>query len=152
MHYNFVRIHQTLRVTPAMAAGDDQAALGFDRHGTGDRGLGGGSIGEGRRSASLVRGNAMRFVLAINALVLISRPAFADDPIGRYQAIAIPPASNSISSGNILLLDTRDGHVWEWWHAATIGNVAGGAGITYMGKLISGKAPGEVVQRFRYGQ
>jgi hypothetical protein len=22
MHYNFVRIHQTLRVTPAMAAGD----------------------------------------------------------------------------------------------------------------------------------
>ena len=27
MHYNFVRIHQTLRVTPAMAAGVDRIKL-----------------------------------------------------------------------------------------------------------------------------
>ena len=31
MYYNFVRIHQTLRVTPAMAGRCHQQALGFPR-------------------------------------------------------------------------------------------------------------------------
>ena len=30
MHYNFVRIHQTLKVTPAMAAGAAQPAIPAD--------------------------------------------------------------------------------------------------------------------------
>jgi hypothetical protein len=33
MHYNFVRIHQTLKVTPAMAARRYAQALGNGRHG-----------------------------------------------------------------------------------------------------------------------
>jgi hypothetical protein len=93
----------------------------------------------------------MRVALA-GVFSVFASVAMADDVVGRYQAIPIPQASNAISSGGVLLLDTRDGHVWEWWHAATVGNVAGGAGITYMGKLTPGKAPGDVVQRFRYGQ
>ena len=35
MHYNFVRIHQSLRVTPAMARWRHNQALVVDRHGTG---------------------------------------------------------------------------------------------------------------------
>jgi hypothetical protein len=40
MHYNFVRIHQTLKVTPAMAAGITSKLLGNGRHGESARGLG----------------------------------------------------------------------------------------------------------------
>jgi hypothetical protein len=32
LHYNFVRIHQTLRVTPAMCGGIDRSTVGNRRH------------------------------------------------------------------------------------------------------------------------
>jgi hypothetical protein len=102
--------------------------------------------------ADIMREGRIIWAALTAVFVLISFGASAQDGHGRYQAIAIPQASNSISSGNVLLLDTRDGHVWEWWHSPTMGNVAGGAGITYMGKLIPRGAPGEIVQRYRYGQ
>jgi hypothetical protein len=86
------------------------------------------------------------------AMLFLSVGAAAQDGIGRYQAVPIAPAPNSANSGEILLLDTRDGHVWKWWEAPRMGNVAGGSGITYMGKLVPGSSPGEIVQRFRYGQ
>jgi hypothetical protein len=72
--------------------------------------------------------------------------------IGRYQAVPIAPAANSAQSCEVLLIDTRDGHIWKWWEAATVANAAGGSGITYMGKLTPGISPGEIIQRFRYGQ
>jgi hypothetical protein len=44
LYYNFVRIHRTLRTTPAMAAGVTEAALGNERRGDDARGLGGISV------------------------------------------------------------------------------------------------------------
>jgi hypothetical protein len=38
MHYNFVRIHQSLRITPAMAAGVTTKLWVYCRYGEGDRG------------------------------------------------------------------------------------------------------------------
>jgi hypothetical protein len=86
------------------------------------------------------------------AMLFLSVGAAAQDGIGRYQAVPIAPAPNSANSGEILLLDTRDGHVWKWWEAPTVGSAVGGSGITYMGKLTPGTSPGEIIQRFKYGQ
>ncbi len=92
----------------------------------------------------------MRRVVLGLAVILLPTAAMADDSVGRYQAIAVPQPTNAVGSGQILLLDTRDGQVWEWWSSPTMGNVPGGAGITYMGKLTPGTKPGDIVQRFRY--
>ena len=91
-------------------------------------------------------------LLGAFTLTLMSFDALAEDGVGRYQAIAIPQPANAIGSGSILLLDTRDGQVWQWWQSTAIGNIAAGSGITYLGKLIPGTAPGEIVQRFSYGK
>jgi hypothetical protein len=48
MYYNFVRIHQTLRIAPAMAAGVT-TTLCRCRHGAGDRGLGSSTFDKDQR-------------------------------------------------------------------------------------------------------
>ena len=109
----------------------------------------------GNLELGFVKGTMPRIRTTITLIVLatmIARVAVAQDGIGRYQAVPIAPAPNSANSGEILLLDTSDGHVWKWWEAPTVGSAVGGSGITDMGKLTPGTSPGEIIQRFKYGQ
>jgi len=83
----------------------------------------------------------MKRAILAGVLALLPFGALADDGIGRYQAIAVPEASNAAFAGKVLFLDTRDGHVWEWRNVPTISNNSGGGGFTYIGKLSPGVAP-----------
>lgn len=74
--------------------------------------------------------------------------ALADD-IGRYQAVPLPRAENQFGQA-ILILDTSSGDLWQWWQASPVGDSPGGEGITYIGRMKPGSAPGEVrtIDRF----
>lgn len=80
-----------------------------------------------------------RTILA-GLLALLPFAAWADEGIGRYQAIAVPETSNAAFANRILFLDTRDGHLWEWRRAAAASRGADGEGFTYIGKLTPGEA------------
>jgi hypothetical protein len=80
--------------------------------------------------------------LTIALLALPCSNAFAEDGVGRYQAIIVPRPGEA---PRVLLLDTRDGHLWAWWHLDV---ASGDTGVTYLGKLIPGAQPGDVVQHF----
>jgi hypothetical protein len=63
--------------------------------------------------------------LAIGVLLLLTgaADAFASDPVGRYQA-------TPLSAGGVLVLDTRDGHLWRWDGAGK-----SPAGLVYVGRV-----------------
>jgi hypothetical protein len=74
----------------------------------------------------------------IGALILTSPAALAEDPVGRYQMIVVP-ANQPGEDPRVLLLDTRDGHLWQWRSvdliADNVSNHRGNGGVTYLGKL-----------------
>jgi hypothetical protein len=80
--------------------------------------------------------------LTIALLVLACSDAVAEDAVGRYQAIIVPRPGEG---PRLMFLDTRDGHLWTWWH---LDIASGDTGITYLGKLVPGTQPGDVVQHF----
>ena len=46
----------------------------------------------------------------------------------------------------VMILDTKDGHLWRYWDQSAIPNVTtGGEGVIYLGKLRPGTKTGEVV-------
>jgi len=67
-------------------------------------------------------------------------------PIGRYQAIALPKGSSALMT-EVLILDTRDGDLWEWTDSPSIGAYKGGLLLQYMGRLTPGSTIGDVIQR-----
>jgi hypothetical protein len=78
------------------------------------------------------------------------RPAHADDSVGRYQMVTIPSNTGSFDS-RVMILDTRDGHLWQWWETPTAGSGGNNAGITYLGKVQPGSSIGETVPVHRGG-
>jgi hypothetical protein len=62
---------------------------------------------------------------------------------GRYQIA--PLSSTQSSSGyNALIIDTREGYLWAYWDAPGPDGKFG-EGITFLGKLAPGTAPGESI-------
>lgn len=92
----------------------------------------------------------MRIALAYGLLLaaILTHPANAEN-IGRYQALALPKAANELGD-RIMILDTSTGDLWQWWDAPGLGQFPTKTGITYMGKVAPGSAPGEThsFQRF----
>ena len=64
--------------------------------------------------------------------------------VGRYQAVAFPRPNGIVDVA--LLVDTRDGDLWEMSDSANFGNVRGGVILRYMGRLKTGAKVGEIVQ------
>ncbi len=86
-----------------------------------------------------------RLALAGLATVLFaaSAPVHAEDGVGRYQMVPLPSRPGSFDN-RVMILDTRDGHLWQWWEAPVIGSTnSGGRGMIYMGKVVPGSAAGE---------
>lgn len=67
---------------------------------------------------------------------------------GRYQVVPIPP-TQSDTGARALIIDTRDGHLWQWWQGMTAGG-GSAEGITYLGRINPGK-PGETIPIERFG-
>jgi hypothetical protein len=50
----------------------------------------------------------------------------------------------------MMVLDTTTGDLWQWWDSPALNQSPAKAGITYMGRVTLGAAPGETktFQRF----
>jgi hypothetical protein len=91
------------------------------------------------------------FVLALPAASLLPpRAAHAENPVGRYEMVALPNRPGSFDN-RVMILDTADGHLWQWWEAPAVGSMTPGSGITYLGKVTPGNANGENMPAHRSG-
>jgi hypothetical protein len=85
----------------------------------------------------------MRIILALTAAALaVPVPAQAQNPVGRYEMVTLPSKAGSYDN-RVMILDTADGHLWQWWEAPAVGSMAPSSGITYLGKVAPGATPGE---------
>ena len=85
----------------------------------------------------------MRRAFAGGVVLLgLSGIAAADEPVGRFQMLLLNP---DVNPARVMILDTRDGHLWQWWETAqTEGKPdTGGNGVIYMGKMTPGTIMGE---------
>jgi hypothetical protein len=88
-------------------------------------------------------------ILALSALSLITPGlAHAENPVGRYEMIALPNKPGSFDN-RVMILDTADGHLWQWWEAPAVGSSVPSSGITYLGKVAPGTAAGETMPAHR---
>src|SRR5437879_3229687 len=69
----------------------------------------------------------------------VSRLAMADDAVGRYQMAV---TENNAGASSVLILDTRDGHLWEWTKSHPIAQQPK-EWIAYVGKLTPGSGKPE---------
>jgi hypothetical protein len=86
-------------------------------------------------------------ILAVLLSVLAVGAARAEEaPLGRYQMVPLPARPGSFDN-RVMILDTRDGHLWQWWEVPAVGGGLGGvnSGITYMGKVVPGSSAGDTV-------
>lgn len=68
-------------------------------------------------------------------------------PVGRYQMIRLVKGDQSRAA--VMILDTANGHLWEWQETTTAKGSEGRAAITYLGRLEPGAKPGEVIESYR---
>jgi hypothetical protein len=88
-------------------------------------------------------------ILALPALgLIVPRAAHAENPVGRYEMIALPNKPGSFDN-RVMILDTADGHLWQWWEAPAVGSLLPSSGITYLGKVIPGTTAGETMPAHR---
>lgn len=76
--------------------------------------------------------------------------ALADSVVGRYQMIAVPTKPGSFDS-RIMILDTAEGHLWQWWEAPAVGSATPSSGIIYLGKVTPGGTTIETTPLHRGG-
>jgi len=90
----------------------------------------------------------MRISTVLETLVLLlsifSAPgsAHADNTVGRYQMATLPTKPGSFDS-RVMILDTANGDLWQWWEAPAVGSSVPSTGITYLGKVMPSNTAGE---------
>jgi hypothetical protein len=63
----------------------------------------------------------------------------AQEAIGRYQMVPLESKPGSFDT-RVMILDTSEGHLWQWWETPSIGGGSPSSGITYLGKVGPGAA------------
>jgi hypothetical protein len=63
-------------------------------------------------------------------------------PVGRYQAVAMTRSPGS-GFDSALIVDTRDGHLWQWFGSTSSGPQT----LRYMGQVTPGRHMGEVIEQ-----
>jgi hypothetical protein len=88
----------------------------------------------------------MRIALTVIALALLAGAARAQTqgPVGRYEMVTLPNKPGSFDN-RVMILDTADGHLWQWWEVPAVGGMVPSSGITYLGKVVPGSTPGETM-------
>jgi hypothetical protein len=64
--------------------------------------------------------------------------------VGRYQAVAMPRGPGT-GLDSVLIVDTRDGHLWQWLGSAGAGPLM----LRYIGHLTPGNHMGDIVEQKR---
>jgi hypothetical protein len=60
-------------------------------------------------------------ILSLPSIGLIAPSiAHAENPVGRYEMVTLPTKPGSFDS-RVMILDTADGHLWQWWQTSAIG-------------------------------
>jgi hypothetical protein len=59
---------------------------------------------------------------------------------GRYQAVALAG-----QYPEVLILDTRDGHIWRYWKEPRMGKAQGSEGLRYILQIRPGTKSGEII-------
>lgn len=88
--------------------------------------------------------------LALSCLILsclvLAAPARAEE-VRRYKPVVVQGGDNNLFPPKVLIVDTRDGHVWLWQERGKkdAQEGAGETQIIYQGKVAPGRAAGEVI-------
>lgn len=88
-----------------------------------------------------------RFLIV--GVFLSARCAFGADDNGRYQMIPLPKSENEMSS-SVMILDTKEGNIWQWVSQPKVGQIPGGYYLRYQGKLKPGKEMGELIDKKQF--
>ncbi len=96
-----------------------------------------------RRTAAIFLSLVLSLALWSTALCL---PALAGEVV-RFKPVVVQSGDNNLYPPKVLIVDTRDGHVWLWQERGRKDAVDGApdAQIIYQGRLTPGRAAGEVV-------
>jgi hypothetical protein len=104
-------------------------------------------ISEDGEAGTTPREGAMIRILTLCAMALsICGSAIAAEPSenGRYQAVTIEMGDTGLTP-EVLILDTRDGHLWRYWQEPRMGKTQGSEGVKYLMQVRPGTKPREVV-------
>jgi hypothetical protein len=74
--------------------------------------------------------------------------AHAENQVGRYEMVTLPTKPGSFDS-RVMILDTADGHLWQWWEAPAVGSATPSSGLTYLGKVTPGSTTTETTPLHR---
>jgi hypothetical protein len=66
--------------------------------------------------------------------------------MGRFQGFVLPKGSNDLGGDRMMVLDTATGDLWQWWDSPALNQSPAKSGITYMGRVAPGIAPGETAR------
>lgn len=72
-------------------------------------------------------------------IVLAAMPAQAEDPVGRYKMVPLENKPGSFDT-RVMILDTSEGYLWQWWEAPSVGGGTPSSGIVYLGRVGPGAA------------
>ena len=97
----------------------------------------------------LTQGGCMRNLSVAVLLSIAAQAASAADEVGRYQAIPLPKSNNDISQ-TVVIIDTKEGYLWEWVSTPPVGRIPDGYYLRYQGRVRPGKAIGEVVDQKQF--
>jgi hypothetical protein len=89
----------------------------------------------------------LSLALALSLLALaLAAPAQAEE-VKRYKPVVVQSGDNNLYPPKVLIVDTRDGHLWLWQERGKR-DAQEGAGETqliYQGRVVPGRAAGDVI-------
>ncbi|HEX8988377.1 MAG TPA: hypothetical protein VF816_10475, partial [Rhodocyclaceae bacterium] len=91
----------------------------------------------------------MKKLFLFVAFSFIAATSHGADEVGRYQVISLPKDPNEIGK-SVVILDTKEGHLWEWTESPKIGQIPGGYYLRYQGKVKPGKSIGELIEQKQF--
>ena len=88
---------------------------------------------------------ALALAFSVTFLVLAA-PAQAEE-VRRYRPVVVQSGDNNLYPPKVLIVDTRDGHLWLWQERGKRDAQEGVAEtqLIYQGKVAPGRAAGDVV-------
>ena len=88
----------------------------------------------------------IRTLMICGMALSICGSAIAAEPSenGRYQAVTVEMGGAGLTP-EVLILDTREGHLWRYWREPRMGKSQGSEGVKYLMQIRPGTKPGEVI-------
>jgi hypothetical protein len=81
---------------------------------------------------------ALSLITLAALLVLAPTPQTMAQEIGQYAIATFPPGGNDAYS-HALIIDTKNGHVWEWISQPAMSGRQAFQGLIYQGQVVPGK-------------